>query len=390
MLTSILVEKIESGYGFIAQNYQPGDEIFLFGFSRGAYTARMIAILIGEIGILDRKDMDSFAEIFRTYREMGNNKNETEMCDLKEKLTPWTDPDSRGRQRADPDGDGFTVRCICVFDTVSSVGLPEEVSMTPPIHSLFGLSDKTLGKHIERAYQALALDEDRVDFNCVKFVQTEACRQKGQSLKQCWFSGSHSDVGGGFPVHDLANLTMMWMVGQVSDILSLDADYLRGSSEIVAPWGKQAPHNPRTGIFSIASATPRPLPSLDPDTQESVHPSVHEQEILDSRIKDHIEKYPELICQLTPLEEEWKQRWPYDPNTPQAQRYRQMQTKVANENGKPEQRSSNNSAVTNSSATNNERDSLFLRFLRVARPNKGGSVRFSTLLKVHHRSETQA
>ena len=55
-------------------------------------------------------------------------------------------------------------RCVCVFDTVNSVGLPEEISLTRAVHPLFGLHDTKLGKHVERAYQALALDEKRVDF----------------------------------------------------------------------------------------------------------------------------------------------------------------------------------------------------------------------------------
>ena len=55
-------------------------------------------------------------------------------------------------------------RCLCVFDTVNSVGLPEEISLTRAIHPLFGLHDTKLGPHVERAYQALALDEDRIDF----------------------------------------------------------------------------------------------------------------------------------------------------------------------------------------------------------------------------------
>ncbi|KAL4069650.1 hypothetical protein V8B97DRAFT_603958 [Scleroderma yunnanense] len=65
-----LGEKVQEAYAFIAQNYSPGDEIFLFGFSRGAYTARMVAMFIGAIGVLDKTDMDHFAEIFVTYQKL--------------------------------------------------------------------------------------------------------------------------------------------------------------------------------------------------------------------------------------------------------------------------------------------------------------------------------
>lgn len=60
--------------------------------------------------------------------------------------------------------DCYIVRCLCVFDTVNSVGLPKEISLNKAERPLFGLPDKKLGKYIERAYQALALDEDRIDF----------------------------------------------------------------------------------------------------------------------------------------------------------------------------------------------------------------------------------
>ena len=60
--------------------------------------------------------------------------------------------------------DRYFVRCLCVFDTVNSVGLPKEISLSKVEHPLFGLPDKKLGKYIERAYQALALDENRIDF----------------------------------------------------------------------------------------------------------------------------------------------------------------------------------------------------------------------------------
>ncbi|KAF8350102.1 hypothetical protein F5887DRAFT_943819 [Amanita rubescens] len=317
-----IVEKIEAGYGFIAQNYHPGDEIFLFGFSRGAYTARIIATLIGQLGILDRKDMDNFADIFKTYQKMGDAKDETELANLRATLSRWTDPNSTGKRRANLDGDDFTIKCVCVFDTVNSVGLPEEISLTRAVHPLFGLHDKKLGKHVERAYQALALDEKRVDFSCLKFVQSDAGRQKGQVLKQCWFSGSHSDIGGGFAAHDLADLTLMWIAGQIGDILSLDMQYLAQYLEPVAPWGKQTPHDPSTGFFTVATVSSRPLPSLDDTTQETVHPSVLEQDKLPFTLKDYLSEHPELVHRLTPLEEEWKRGWPYNPDDPRVQHYK--------------------------------------------------------------------
>lgn len=187
---SSLADKVEDAYAFIAHNYNPGDEIFLFGFSRGAYTARMVAMFIGEIGVLDRKDMDHFAGIFIAYQKLGKSKKPEEKERLKEQLAPWSSTQSPGKMRVGCNQGSFTVRCVGVFDTVGSLGLPEELTLrAPKLTNLFGFPDRILGEHVERAYHAMALNETRSDFNVNKFQQTEAGRQKNQILKQCWFTG---------------------------------------------------------------------------------------------------------------------------------------------------------------------------------------------------------
>uniref|UniRef100_A0A0W0F5N8 T6SS Phospholipase effector Tle1-like catalytic domain-containing protein n=1 Tax=Moniliophthora roreri TaxID=221103 RepID=A0A0W0F5N8_MONRR len=310
-----LVDKVEEAYAFIAHNYLPGDEIFLFGFSRGAYTARMVATLIGAIGILGRKDMDHFARIFLSYQKLGKTKDQEEREALREALAPFSAQTCPGLVRAYADGKPFSVKCLGVFDTVGSLGLPEELTLqSNKIKTLFGFPDRILGEHIERAYHALALNEPRKNFDCTKLEQTDIGRSKGQILKECWFSGSHSDIGGGYRDHDLADLTLTWMVAHVSDILSMDLSYLALLPHPVAPWGAQEPHDPLTGIFSLSITTQRTLPTSENDvTHESIHPSVLEQPALDPAIQYLVDEHPELIAKLLPLEEEMKAQWPYDP-----------------------------------------------------------------------------
>ena len=84
-------------------------------------------------------------------------------------------------------------------------------------------------------------------------------------------------------------------------------------------------NSPSTGFYSALAVSPRPLPSLDDTTQETVHPSVLEQDKLPLRLKEHLSEHPELIHQLRPLEEEWKRRWPYNPDSAQAQDYKLSQ-----------------------------------------------------------------
>ncbi|KAL0951250.1 hypothetical protein HGRIS_007968 [Hohenbuehelia grisea] len=314
---SSLPSKVEEAYAFIAHNYFPGDEIFLFGFSRGAYTARMVAMLIGEIGILDRTDMEHFADIFVKLQELDKSEDERKKAALRKNLEPWTCHGSPGKKRADPDSDSFTIKIVGVFDTVGSLGLPEELTLvSPKTRSLFGFPDRHLGLHIERAYQALALNEMRADFDCTKFEQTEDGRRKNQVLKQCWFTGAHTDIGGGYDEHDLADITLAWMAAHIGDALQLDTKYLLTRPQPVAAWGKQPPHDSRTGLFSLSHKVQRKLPTAtDNVTHETIHPSVKEQSSTTPEIQATLNLHPELLCELLPLEAELKYLWQYAPPT---------------------------------------------------------------------------
>jgi len=179
---------------------------------------------------------------------------------------------------------------------------------------MLGFSNTELGEHVERAYQALAIHETRLDFNCNKFEQTQGGRRKGQVLKQCWFGGEHSDIGGGWHDHDLSDLTFFWMVANIQDMLSLDMNYIRSLPDPVAPWGKQPLHDPCTGIFALALENTRKLPTQTDDlTHEKIHPSVLEQDHLSQELRENILKNPSLLCHLLPFEEEMKNNWPYVP-----------------------------------------------------------------------------
>ncbi|KII93755.1 hypothetical protein PLICRDRAFT_101450 [Plicaturopsis crispa FD-325 SS-3] len=312
-----LASKVQEAYAFIAHNYQPGDEIFVFGFSRGAYTARMVAMFIGAIGVLDRTDMDHFAGVFIAFQKRGKSKDQSEIAELDKQLAPWTSHDSPGKKRADSDKDTFSVKCVGVFDTVGSLGLPDELKLhSDKVTTIFGFPDKLLGEHIQNAFQALALNETRKDFNCTKFQQSEGGRRKGQILKQCWFTGMwiRFYIGGGWHDHDLADLTLTWMAANISDLLSLDYTYLASLSDPVAPWGEQQPHDPRTGIYTISDAIQRQIPTApDPVTHEVIHPSVLRQSRVLPALQDAITQYPELVCALQPLEEHLRTHWPYVP-----------------------------------------------------------------------------
>ena len=103
----------------------------------------------------------------------------------------------------------------------------------------------------------------------------------------------------------------------------------------------------------------RPLPSLDSSTQECVHPSVLEQgDQLRSALKDYLSTHPELIHQLTPLEEEWKRDWPYDPNAPQVEKYKLHLAKSLRN------RESDTGATLVSTEKVSKRSSLIIKFMK--------------------------
>ncbi|KNZ78562.1 hypothetical protein J132_00421 [Termitomyces sp. J132] len=253
-----LGDKVEEAYAFIAHNYHPGDEVFLFGFSRGAYTARMVAMFIGEIGILDRRDMDHFAGIFLAYQKLGKTESLEESASLKQQLLPWTQNMSRGKIRANSQQSKFTIKCLGVFDTVGSIGLPEElVSRSNEVRTIFGFPDKVLGPHVEYAYQALALNETRADF---------VCRNAFEKLPR--------------------PQSFLYILQNCA--------------------------NSHVGIFVLSRTIRRPVPTTSDDvTCETIHASVKEQCLSGyPELQDALAKHPGLVMPLLPLEEEVRAIWP--------------------------------------------------------------------------------
>ncbi|KIJ45870.1 hypothetical protein M422DRAFT_250653 [Sphaerobolus stellatus SS14] len=253
--------------------------------------------------------MDHFADIFIAYQKRGNSTDQKEIDECNKTLAPWNDPKARGRVRADADGDKFTIKCLGVFDTVGSIGLPEEIRWAQHTKGMFGFPDKKLGAHIEHAFHAMGLHEDRADFDVAKFEMTETGRKRGKTLKQVWFSGCHSDVGGGYQSHDLADIALAWMAASIEPILSLNIGYLRSIPQPVSAWGPS-----QVCIFGLFRDLRRTLPKETNDvTHEYVHPSVREQATMIAELEEALTAHPEMLLPLLPLEEQFKEWWPYIP-----------------------------------------------------------------------------
>ena len=268
-----LDDKVEQAYGFLCDNYQPGDELFLFGFSRGAYTARCLGGLINWAGVLSKKETISFGEIWQAYSKRDPTEPETDDAAAQlffDKIGRW--PNREASQAREADGDKPTskrkakaaslaepgasvvpppIKVIGVWDTVGALGVPGNFS-NPLVTKAWQFFDPGLGKTVEHAFHAMALQEDRKDFTPT-FWYKQADAPEAQVLRQVWFQGTHTDVGGGYSLHGLSDITLAWMVAQMRDwssgpLLNIDLRRLRELQDRRTAWAKQPAHQSRLAI----------------------------------------------------------------------------------------------------------------------------------------------
>src|SRR3954471_3135873 len=193
-----LNDRIRDAYRFITDQYNDGDAIFIFGFSRGAYEARSLGGMVGRVGLLDRTRFaatnrrDLFAIVFNNYTRPKDEANNKLVANFK--ATNCVD---------------VPIKMIGVWDTVGALGVPVFATTTtlfvPKFHDL------DLGPRVENAYHAMSVDEQRFDFQPTYW--NPASVRPGQHLEQVYFAGVHSDIGGGYDDdHSLSDITLCWMV----------------------------------------------------------------------------------------------------------------------------------------------------------------------------------
>jgi uncharacterized protein (DUF2235 family) len=210
-----LFQKIQDGYTQIAHLYEQGDQIYLFGFSRGAYTARSLAGMIAICGLPTGSfTSDCVTQAFAAYRDPVNRASILAglgACSLF----------------------NVPIQMVGVWDTVGSLGIPAIFGGVD--ESQYGFLDTTLHPDVQSAYQALAIDEMRAQFPATLWTSTPA---PGQTLVQVWFSGCHGDVGGGTPQGGpvdngtrLCDITLGWMIANAQ------AQGLTFDPTAIAPYG---------------------------------------------------------------------------------------------------------------------------------------------------------
>lgn len=248
-------KNIMDDYRYIVQNYSPGDEIYLFGFSRGAYTVRSLCGLINNCGILTRPDAGRIQQAFDHYKRRGKKyaPDGEKSLEFRDK---WSHP-SRN------------VHFVGVWDTVGALGIP---------FSFLGLLDRQdefhdtkIGPNVRMARHALAIDEQRSDFE-----PTIWRPRPGLDLKQVWFVGAHSDVGGSH-VPDksgrlLSDIPLGWLMKE-SGLAGLELEPHLSQSLRPDPLARL--HPSRKHVYRSKKAVFRPLAPGGSETL--VHASVRDR-----------------------------------------------------------------------------------------------------------------
>ncbi|MCZ4587710.1 DUF2235 domain-containing protein [Rhodococcus opacus] len=196
-----------SAYRFLALNYDPDedDEIFVFGFSRGAYTARSLVGMIATIGLLKPLGIvqDNLHLAIDVYRHRPNP------------VDPAANPKATKAvndfQEACYDDDQVCIRFLGVFDTVGALGIPVLSRGKYKFHNV-----ELDPKVVTTARQALAIDERRRAFAPAVWT-TDGDGRAHPDVKQVWFEGVHTDIGGGYPESALSDLALMWMVREAKE-----------------------------------------------------------------------------------------------------------------------------------------------------------------------------
>lgn len=248
---------IISCYGWLANHYEPGDAIYVFGYSRGAYTVRSLAGMIRKCGMLRRDAKVNVRWAFDFYRN--------DVHPTKPMAVAFRAANSYETH----------VKCIGVWDTVGALGIPlgifKEVN-----EARHQFHDVTLSSHIEHAYHALAIDELRKPFAPTLWEQQPGAEQV---MEQSWFAGVHGNIGGGYSDCGLSDNSFLWMQERGKRAgLAVDEGWVK-EHICNGKWDGEirdsmAPPYTAFGPFPRPIARERIVNGARIDTRESLHDTV--------------------------------------------------------------------------------------------------------------------
>jgi uncharacterized protein (DUF2235 family) len=289
-------------YRFLCWNWQPGDEIYLFGFSRGAFTVRTLAgmlrfqglmpLMIGDRAVSDAEMKRNTMRAWEAYREA----TAPMWQDGRLRMAPWIaavrglrdaaitlkrhlfrqpthaeflakrDPALRPDLGANPppeeEGGRVTVRYMGVFDTVEAYGFPFEFLRTVWSWCVWPITfrNRVCSRIVVRADHVLALDDERLTFHPIQFDQSDAGTPVAPTLiRERWFSGMHSDVGGGYPDDAVAMDPLLWIMAAAEQ---QGLRFATGAKEVFESrrYPRAVIHDSRAGLAATYRYQPRRKP----------------------------------------------------------------------------------------------------------------------------------
>ena len=328
-----LYENVREAYVFLCLNYEPGDEIYLFGFSRGAYTARSFAGLVGNCGIMRSEHIEKVIEAAELYKKRGEARSEKDGAALQEDLfsliRTYGHPVTTCTAEAD------WKRCKVGLEDhqqptvdLRYIGLWDTVKTTPTLRNMFGFYDPGTEFHDEdipectiSGRHAVALDEHRESFNFTSWENLDEANRRAmtiqgfggsfdeyaispsRSFQEVWFPGTHGGVGGGGERRGLSDNALLWV--------------LEGARE----QGLQININAESKVFQLK---PTPIEYLDNTEKDGAMEQVSD---FKGKFKKFVRSGPKGLHQVSestfarisappgvlPEEEERKANETYDP-----------------------------------------------------------------------------
>jgi hypothetical protein len=256
-----LDRNIKSAYRELCDQYEARAEIFLFGFSRGAYTVRSLSGLVAYCGLLNPsglEDPDIWSRIDRVFEAGYRTKRESRGT--------WQELGWKFHNERDKP---VPIRFLGVWDTVGALGIPDDMAFLNLIDNLrdHTFHDTVLNPAVQTARHAVALDEMRATFQPTLWTAAAA-----QDVKQVWFPGVHSDVGGGYRETGLSDGALKWMIGESEKCgLAFNARMV----DQIEPDPLDVLHDSCCGAFSLLPTQPRSAPAMLAAAE--LHPSTLER-----------------------------------------------------------------------------------------------------------------
>lgn len=251
-----LEKNIVSAYNWLARNYSSGAKIWLFGFSRGAYTVRSLGGMISRCGLLNARDGGlEEPEIWKGIEDLFQNYRTPE--DEAPKVVASAELPFHETLEGKETKHSIPIFFLGVWDTVGALGIPDDMAILdliddPARHSFH---DTDLSSIVENARHAVAIDELRQSFTPTLWSNVES----EPTVKQLWFPGCHGDVGGGHGRCDLSDGALEWMINECQQLQLGFRDNV--STQLCSkPLGQL--HDSVTGIFKALKTRPRAVPSL--------------------------------------------------------------------------------------------------------------------------------